>query len=597
MQRYLPNKSKLLLLWVVVLQVSARNVAGGERVSSARTRRPVAIAVTKYALLLANRDSGTISVIDPEERQVVHEHEVRGRLADLKTVPGKPNALWAVDETSHAIIGLRYESGKLIETRRYQVAKYPVTLSVSEDGRLGSVASLWSRRLTVFSIGEGLRLQHLKTIDLPFAPRLQLFINRHWLLAADSFGGRLGLVNLSNLELAAIRTIEGHNIRGLAVSGDGQKLLIAHQLLNSDVPTTRSRVFWGTVMGNVLRTVSLSHLLPEHALKRDSGTVPEEAIGRWSLIPLGEPKRASGDPAAIAVTSNGKVIVALAGVGEVTLGRPELAAMSRIKVGNRPIALAVDEQRSVVYVANMFSDSISVLGIGKGQVAKTIPLGNKPQLSLAQKGEVLFHDARLSLDGWYSCHSCHTDGHTNGLRNDNFADGTTGAPKQVLSLLGASQSGPWSWLGSRSSLREQISKSIGSTMHGEGKAAATENVAALEAYLRTLAPPPGLAAARGKPDPTAMARGRAIFEMKGCADCHQGAALTSADTYDVGLTDETGVSEFNPPSLRGVSQRDRLFHDGRAGSLQEVIAQYRHGLSSDLSKPEARDLLSYLRGI
>ena len=46
-----------------------------------------------------------------------------------------------------------------------------------------------------------------------------------------------------------------------------------------------------------------------------------------------------------------------------------------------------------------------------------------------------------------SCHSCHPDGHTNGLLNDNLGDGNFGAPKRVLSLLGVGQTGPWAWNG------------------------------------------------------------------------------------------------------------------------------------------------------
>lgn len=593
-----PFKLSIAILFGSLALLTTRPVrSNDETVKSVQSRRPVALAIAGNLLFVANRDSGTVSVIDPDGGRVLHEQRVGRRLADLKRIPGKSAALLAIDETQHALIALSYQSGKLIEAARFQVAKYPVTLAVSEHSKLCSIASLWSRRLTLFSLGNGLRLRKLKTIDLPFAPRMQMFINRQWLLAADSFGGRLGLVNVSTLKLSAVRTIEGHNIRGLALSNDGRQLLIAHQLLNSGVPTTRSRVFWGTVMGNVLRMVSLSHLLPEHASEDDLETVRDEPIGRWSLIPLGEPERASGDPAAIAVTSGGKVAVALAGVGEVTLGRPELATMTRRKVGSRPTALALDQRRNALYIANTFSDSISVLDVEGGQVTGTIPLGSKPQLSLAQQGEVLFYDARLSLDGWYSCQSCHTDGHTNGLRNDNFADDTTGTPKQVPSLLGTSQTGPWSWKGSRQTLAEQISKSIESTMHGEGKAAAKENVAALEAYLKTLLPPPSLAAARDQLVRADLVRGRRVFEKQGCIDCHQGATLTSPETYDVGLTDEAGLSAFNPPSLRGVSQRDRLFHDGRARNLQHVITRFRHQLTSDLSKAEARDLLNYLRGI
>ena len=49
-----------------------------------------------------------------------------------------------------------------------------------------------------------------------------------------------------------------------------------------------------------------------------------------------------------------------------------------------------------------------------------------------------------------SCHSCHTDGHTNGQLNDNLSDFKTfGAPKRVLSLLGKRDTMPLAWNGGR----------------------------------------------------------------------------------------------------------------------------------------------------
>jgi hypothetical protein len=55
---------------------------------------------------------------------------------------------------------------------------------------------------------------------------------------------------------------------------------------------------------------------------------------------------------------------------------------------------------------------------------------------------------------------------------------------------------------------------------------------------------------------------------------------------------------YNPPSLCGVYDRPLLLHDGRAGSLKEVLTSPHNpshvtGLG-ELSADELRDLLSYL---
>ena len=86
-----------------------------------------------------------------------------------------------------------------------------------------------------------------------------------------------------------------------------------------------------------------------------------------------------------------------------------------------------------------------------------------------------------------SCHSCHTDGHTNNLLSDTLGDGSYGAPKRVPSLLGVAATGPWTWTGSIPRLEDQIRKSIVTTMHGTKPT--DEQVADLAAYLSSLAPP------------------------------------------------------------------------------------------------------------
>src|SRR4029077_18036898 len=113
-----------------------------------------------------------------------------------------------------------------------------------------------------------------------------------------------------------------------------------------------------------------------------------------------------------------------------------------------------------VYVADELSDTISVVDLKEARRIAEISLGSQPELTMADRGERFFYDGRLSHDGWMSCHSCHTDGHSNGLLNDNLGDGAFGAPKRVLSLLGVAQTGPWAWNGEVHDLETQIKKSI-----------------------------------------------------------------------------------------------------------------------------------------
>ena len=225
---------------------------------------------------------------------------------------------------------------------------------------------------------------------------------------------------------------------------------------------------------------------------------------------------------------------------------------------------------------------------------RTIQLGPTRQVSVREHGERLFFDARLSLDGWFSCHSCHADGHTNSLLNDNLGDHTFGAPKRIPSLLGVAQTSPWGWNGQQHSLEQQLLSSLKTTMRGPTEMQAGPNLQALKLYLQSLSPAPSLRHAREQANVLLHNEGRCIFELRNCHRCHPPPYYTSELTYEVGLSDEWQQSEFNPPSLRGLSQRTSFFHDGRAKTLTEIFYKFNRADSNDLSASDFQALLEFL---
>jgi hypothetical protein len=164
-------------------------------------------------------------------------------------------------------------------------------------------------------------------------------------------------------------------------------------------------------------------------------------------------------------------------------------------------------------------------------------------------------------------------------------------------LLGVSDSGPWAWTGSKNSLDEQIKTSLIISMQTQ---IPTDElpIERLSAYLKTLAPTPSLHLARKEmPSHEILAEAKTVFESVGCQNCHVGSALTSRDTYDVGIHDEQGETLFNPPSLRGVSQRAPYFHDGRAETLAEVLKTSHHNPEMPLSETQIEQLQLLLKSL
>jgi YVTN family beta-propeller protein len=303
----------------------------------------------------------------------------------------------------------------------------------------------------------------------------------------------------------------------------------------------------------------------------------------------------AGDPAGVAVNPDGRVAVALAGVDEVAFLRADGTPTKRLSVGRRPTGVVPFSGGRFV-VLNTFDDSLSVIDARDEAVSRTIPLGPEPRLSPRDRGELLFHDARLSYQGWMSCHSCHTDGHTNGLRADTLGDGTHGTPKRTPTLLNTRLTDPWAWDGSMKYLHEQVEKSLSQTMHAQTIEPAT--IADLTSYLASLPPPPPSHPVGGEDDRQQVLRGRKLFEDRGCVRCHiPSVTYTSHGSHDVGFADEAGRRAFNPPSLRGVGQGYRFLHDGRAASLEEVFTRHRHKVGAGLEPDQTEDLVRFLRSL
>ena len=581
------SSASVLLAAAIFTMPCPSNAEDGLRMEPS-LRRPIALAVCGGLLVCANRDSGSISLVDLGRLEVSSEQKIGLRLGDLES--SGTNVL-VTDSVAGRLLCLSLKDEKLVPTASIPIGGSPQDLAISASKKKCSVTSPWKRQVTIADLASDGRLvsRQAKVIELPFSPGRQAFCREDTLLVvADAFGGRLALIDPQAARLRGIRRIEGHGIRGLAPSSDGKSLLLSHQRIESRAPTTRNRVFWGQVISNIFRSVSFEHLLEESA-----GSLEEtRAVAHWSLYPFGTPGKAAGDPGAVAVGPRGTTLVALGGVDRIALRSRPGQVFEELEVGDRPVAVVLGPMERYGYVANFFGDSISVVDIAAAEVVRTISLGPGRKLTPAERGEKLFFDAKLSLDGWYSCHSCHLDGHTHGELNDNLGDETYGTPKRVPTLLGTSNTGPWGWLGNRTTLWEQVEKSIETTMRGKKPKAKV--VEALVAYLELFDTAPPVIPTGNK---AALRRGQDVFERLKCGKCHRPPTYTSVGTYDVGLKDETGQGSYNPPSLNGLQHQGRFLHDNSAETLSRALELHRPTAMKSLRGTERADLLRFLLSI
>jgi YVTN family beta-propeller protein len=568
---------------------------------AARLRYPVALALADGGrlLLAANERSGTISIVDLTARRVTAEFPIGKQPSDLVAIAAPSADGRELFVCTDAAAGRLYllarvkDNFKIIDS--LGVSAYPASVCVDKDGRRCFVASQWSRCLSfvdfVRDAAQDVRLKLGTVVPLPFAPRLQaLSPDGHVLTVAAAFGGELAVVNVSRATVESVDTLPGQNIRGLAWSSDGRKLFVSHQRVNRLGYTSQSDLHWGSVVSNVIRSL-------ERATLEQPKT---DVLAGSQLVELGDVGNGAGDPAALAVMKDGGLRVALAGVGEVASGRFESGQFRRLAVGIRPTAVLVSPIGDLC-VADTFGDSIAIVrgsDFGSPSAAKhivRISLGPQPPLTAAERGERLFFDARLSLEKWMSCHSCHSDGHSSDALSDTLGDGSFGAAKRIPPLGGVAETGPWAWNGSVHDVSQQVRKSLQTTMRA--KLIDDTQVGDLTAYLTTLKPAPPQNVGFSSAEKAAIERGHVVFTRHKCDQCHASPTFTSPGVYDVGVQDELGNRQFNPPSLRGVGQRAAFFHDGRATSLRDVFAVHRHPRNTQIPESELADLLAFLRSV
>ena len=129
------------------------------------------------------------------------------------------------------------------------------------------------------------------------------------MVVADSFGGRLAVVDSGRGSVESVRPLPAHNIRGLALSRDQKSVLIAHQQIPHKAVASYDGVHWGRIVNNAVEVLDVAKLLQAD---------PPQRLEGW-LNNFGDVGSATADPGEVITGENGLVAVALTGVVRLTL--------------------------------------------------------------------------------------------------------------------------------------------------------------------------------------------------------------------------------------------------------------------------------------
>jgi len=392
------------------------------------------------------------------------------------------------------------------------------------------------------------------------------------------------------------------SLKDIRVSPDGRYAALTHIVSRYHQPT--ARLDRGAINANAISIIDLERM---------------EFCG---AVLLDDPQKGAANPWGLTFAADGKtVIVTHAGTHEISVinfsalldqlarcpqppGMPTnglpfvLDSRRRVKLarpdlGPRAVAVA----GHTACVVNYFSDTLDLVDLTAGQLkAVSVPLGPKPEMSLARKGEFYFNDAGICRQGWQSCYSCHPgDARSDELNWDLLNDGI-GNPKNTRSILLSHRTPPAMSLGVRSTAKEAVRAGIQHSLFTKQPEAVA---AAMDAYLESLKPVPSPRLVNGRPS-VAAERGENVFYQAGCARCHPPGLFTNLRSYNVGTRRpfDQPTDKFDTPTLVEIWRTAPYLHDGSAATLREVLTarnpQDHHGITSNLSSGEIDDLCEYL---
>jgi YVTN family beta-propeller protein len=385
-------------------------------------------------------------------------------------------------------------------------------------------------------------------------------------------------------------------LRDLCLSPDGRFVYVTHLLARYRLPATQIERGW-------IQTNAVSVIDAARVKLVDTFILDDFNLG-------------AANPWGVTCTADGKYLcVAHAGTHEVSvidrlaLHRKletasdvlnDLAFLTGIRtrvplqgIGPRGI-VAVGAS---LYTAEYFTDSLGIIDLSREGplLARSLPLGEPVAPTAERRGEMLFHDARHTMEMWLSCTSCHPNqGRPDGLNWDLLLD-AVGNPKNTKSLLLAHQTPPTTVTGIRPNAEASVRSGLRNIEFADRP---EEEAQAIDAYLKSLQPLPSPYLENGRLS-AAAERGKKVFGENGCPGCHAGRLLTGLKKHNVGTgRGRESETAFDTPTLIEVWRTGPYLHDGRAATILDVFSGRDsgpvHGLRSRLSERKIRDLAAFV---
>ncbi len=549
------------------------------------------------------------------------------------------------------------------------VGKKPHSVVLSNDGKTAYVSNQWS--YNIFEVDLESR-QVSDTLPSGYGPAgLAIDRNNDYLYVANTYSSDISIIDLA--EQKEVRRLSaGKDPTGISIAPDGKSVFVANRLSNK-VPFRTTPQVEVTVVNTRSQRVTHRDIFPSANIQENVEVTPSgdlaivTQVRPKNLIPTAqveqgwmmnhgigiielknghkkvqfltdEPNAFYADPYDLVISPDGKrAYISNSGadvisvinldsirnlISEATdeqleiysdhLGISSRFIVKRIHTGANPKGLLLSPDGKTLFVAERLDDKIAIIDTDKLEIIERIDLGG-PGMTVARRGQQLFHNAGHTFQGQYSCLTCHPDGHHDGLTWDMGPEpGRDLANTQTL--LEIDQTSPFKWNGHNVSVFMQdgmrFSKFLTRT-----EVFQEDELDALVSYILTELdlPPNPYHDPSGKLT-EAQKRGKVLFERTQtncgriipvkdrCTTCHPAPLYTDRQQDDVGTRKAADDDDaFDTPSLNNVFDSPPYLHDGSAYTLEEIWTKFNdhdeHGYVNDMTKDQLNDLVEYLKSI
>jgi mono/diheme cytochrome c family protein len=563
--------------------------------------------------IVGDTDEQAVVLVDLATRTVIGRAPLGGTPAQLLVTREGALLVALRDRARVAVMELRGGRGELRERASMPTCDEPFGLAEAPDGTV-LVTCAMGHALQGF---DAAALTRRFTVDLPREPR-SVRVSRRFRRAyiAHVAAPLLSVVDLASPErgfatfgvvAAPLETRHGllvpDPVQGYALAGFGDVIAAPHARAVTGDATVRTRSSYG---GEGTAAVGAERAMTAVVLDRAEPRVvfgpatacilPRAAVfvARALVVACADGDRLERLRGPLVRPAFAEQVLPMDGFG---LG---ITSSEFIPAGAGITGLAVDPTEQILVAWAQEDGVLEVMRMPEG--GDPAVLGNvhvertgddAAAARLVALGRRIFHtsgDRRIARDG-RACASCHPDGLDDGL-----TWATPDGPRQTPTLRGRVEgTAPYGWLGRRGTLPAHIEQTI-QRLGGQGLL--NDEVGGLVAYLMSMQTPARHVVADG---PTVQ-QGAAVF-AEVCASCHQPATdFSDGETHNVRSRVKGDLlAEFDTPSLRRADATAPYFHDGRYGSLRDVLVGTHgtmwHEPAGGLAPRDFEALLTYVRSL